>query len=72
MLTGDATEWERLLFRDYLIAHPQEAKAYGASKRRLVPAHPGDRIAYARVKSDYIGQVMRKARQARSTGRNGQ
>lgn len=71
MLTSDAPEWERLLFRDYLIAHPQEAAAYGALKRRLVLAHPGDRIAYARAKSDFIDQVMHKARQAYSTGRNG-
>lgn len=71
MLTADAPEWDRLLFRDYLIDHPQEAAAYGALKRRLVQAHSGDRIAYARAKSDFIGQVMRKARQAYSPGREG-
>lgn len=61
MLTADAPQWDRLLFRDYLIAHPQQAVAYGALKRRLVQAHPGDRIAYARAKSAFIDAAMRKA-----------
>jgi GrpB-like predicted nucleotidyltransferase (UPF0157 family) len=62
LLTPDAPEWERLLFRDYLMAHPPVAQAYGALKRRLAKAHPRDRIAYARAKSDFIEDVMRKAR----------
>lgn len=62
MLTPDAPEWDRLLFRDYLIAHPPVAAAYGALKRRLVQAHPRDRIAYARAKSAFIEDVMDKAR----------
>jgi len=63
MLTADAPQWDRLLFRDYLIAHPLEAAAYGTLKQRLVQAHPGDRIAYARAKSDFIETTMRKALQ---------
>lgn len=64
MLTPDAPEWERLLFRDYLIDHPQEAAAYGELKRRLVMAHPGDRIAYAQAKTEFIETAMRKAKLA--------
>lgn len=71
MLTADAPDWDRLLFRDYLTAHPQVAADYGALKRRLVQAHPGDRIAYARAKSDFIEDVMRKARQDFSAPRDG-
>jgi len=66
MLTADAPEWERLLLRDYLIAHPGAAAAYAALKRQLVQAHHGDRIAYARAKSKFIEDTMRKARRASS------
>jgi len=37
--------WDRLLFRDYLVAHPEVAAAYGDLKRRLAEEHPDDRVA---------------------------
>lgn len=62
MLEADSKDWERLLFRDYLIEHPGEAAAYAALKRRAAAEHGGDRQAYARAKSDFIEGIMRKAR----------
>jgi GrpB-like predicted nucleotidyltransferase (UPF0157 family) len=58
MLPQHAPEWGRLLFRDYLRAHPQVAQAYAALKRELVHTDPDDRIAYARAKSHFIAEVM--------------
>lgn len=71
MLTADAPQWERLLLRDYLIAHPEAAAAYAGLKRRLVQAHRGDRIAYARAKTAFIEDAMRKARRSSSRSANG-
>jgi GrpB-like predicted nucleotidyltransferase (UPF0157 family) len=53
--------WQRLAFRDYLRAHPEEARTYGQLKRRLATEHPTDREAYTGAKSAYIETVMRKA-----------
>jgi GrpB-like predicted nucleotidyltransferase (UPF0157 family) len=53
--------WQRLVFRDYLRQHPQEAARYEALKRELAAKHPTDREAYTAAKSDYVDSVMRKA-----------
>lgn len=53
--------WRRLAFRDWLRAHPQEARSYGQLKRRLAAEHPTDREAYTDAKSVWIESVMRKA-----------
>jgi GrpB-like predicted nucleotidyltransferase (UPF0157 family) len=53
--------WRRLAFRDYLRAHPEEARTYERLKRRLAAEHPTDRDAYTDAKSDYIETIMRKA-----------
>ena len=53
--------WQRLAFRDYLRAHPEEAGTYARLKRRFAAEHQGDREAYTDAKSAYIESVMRKA-----------
>jgi GrpB-like predicted nucleotidyltransferase (UPF0157 family) len=53
--------WQRLGFRDYLRAHPEEAGTYAQLKRRLATEHPTDREAYTGAKAAYIESVMRKA-----------
>lgn len=60
MLPPHAPEWDRLLFCDYLKAHPQLAQTYATLKRQLVEADPDHRIAYARAKSHFIEDVMRE------------
>ena len=57
----DGEMWRRLAFRDYLRAHPEEARTYERLKRRLAAEHPTDRDAYTDAKSDYIETIMRKA-----------
>jgi GrpB-like predicted nucleotidyltransferase (UPF0157 family) len=53
--------WERLLFRDYLRLHPEEAQAYERLKLTLAANHRDDREAYTEGKADYIRGVMEKA-----------
>jgi GrpB-like predicted nucleotidyltransferase (UPF0157 family) len=54
--------WQRLAFRDYLRAHPEEAETYERLKRQLAAEHRTDREAYTDAKSAYVESVMRKAR----------
>lgn len=54
--------WDRLLFRDYLIEHPDIAMEYGNLKMRLSGAHHNDRVAYTQAKSDFIRKVTEKAK----------
>lgn len=62
MVDGDSELWDRLLFRDYLIAHPETARQYADLKLRLAGEHRGDRIAYTRAKADFIADVTRRAK----------
>ncbi len=57
----DGEMWQRLAFRDYLRAHPEEAQTYERLKRRLAAEYRADRDAYTDAKSAYIENVMRKA-----------
>jgi GrpB-like predicted nucleotidyltransferase (UPF0157 family) len=57
----DGQMWQRLAFRDYLRADPEEARAYAQLKRRLAAEHKTDRDAYTDAKAAYIESVMRKA-----------
>ena len=64
MVEGHFTEhWDRLLFRDYLIDHPEVAIGYGILKARLATAHPQDRAAYTRGKTEFIVRVIEQAKQ---------
>ncbi len=49
-----AEHWDRLLFRDYLIEHPQVAREYAQLKTQLVSALPHDRVAYTQGKTDFV------------------
>jgi GrpB-like predicted nucleotidyltransferase (UPF0157 family) len=50
-----------LVFRDYLRADPEEARAYEAQKRVAAAAHPDDTLAYSKAKSDWIGACIERA-----------
>lgn len=56
---------DHVLFRDYLRAHPDEAKRYVDLKRRLAETHRRDRIAYSAAKDEYVAAVLAKAREQR-------
>jgi GrpB-like predicted nucleotidyltransferase (UPF0157 family) len=56
-------EFERhLAFRDYMIAHPEEAKAYSRLKEELALKFPHDIEGYMAGKDDFIKEVEGKAR----------
>jgi GrpB-like predicted nucleotidyltransferase (UPF0157 family) len=56
--------WERrLLFRDYLRAHPDAADAYTSLKRRLAATFKDDIAAYRTGKDAFVQAAMAKARQ---------
>ena len=61
--SGNIEIERHLAFRDYMIAHPAEAKRYGELKRRLAQEHPNDMDAYMDGKDPFI-----KERQARAIG----
>ena len=67
----DNTLWERLLFRDYLRTHPEEAQRYSALKCELAARFPTDREGYTQAKTDYIQQVMQKAKHEQGTRSDG-
>ena len=57
----DGEMWQRLTFRDYLRAHPDEAARYAALKHDLAARHSKDREAYTDAKSVYVDAVLAKA-----------
>jgi len=63
MVEAEFKHWDRLLFRDYLIEHPEVAREYGNLKKKLSGAHHSDRVAYTQAKSDFIREVTEKAKQ---------
>ena len=58
---GEFCFTDRLLFRDYLRAHSDEACRYQDLKRSLAARFPQDREAYTEGKTEYIYGVMQKA-----------
>jgi GrpB-like predicted nucleotidyltransferase (UPF0157 family) len=50
-----------LVFRDYLRAHPDEAKTYEVLKIACAAAHPDDTLAYSKAKSDWITASITRA-----------
>jgi GrpB-like predicted nucleotidyltransferase (UPF0157 family) len=50
-----------LRFRDYLRAHPGEAKAYGALKERLAQQYPADGRRYTEGKDALVAAIDRRA-----------
>jgi len=53
--------FKHLVFRDYIIAHPEEAEAYGQLKHRLAIAHPDDIEAYVDGKDPFIKESIARA-----------
>lgn len=63
MVEKEFEQWDRLLFRDYLIEHPMVAKEYEALKLRLARDYPNDRVAYTNGKTDYVVRVTQIAKE---------
>ncbi len=63
MVERDFTDhWDRLLFRDYLIDHPEVAREYERLKVQLASASPHDRVAYTRGKTEFVVEVTEQAK----------
>ncbi len=63
IIESDSILRERLLFRDYLRAHPDEAFRYAQLKRHLAQQFATDREAYTSGKTEYVQSIIQKARQ---------
>lgn len=61
-LMGDASLWDRVVFRDYLRRNPDSAAEYAALKRGLAHRLGGDREAYTRAKSAFITEAIASAK----------
>jgi GrpB-like predicted nucleotidyltransferase (UPF0157 family) len=58
---GSHAEQLALLFRDYLRAHPEEARRYAELKYRLAEELRENREAYTDAKSPFIWEVFQRA-----------
>ncbi|MDF3034717.1 MAG: grpB [Alphaproteobacteria bacterium] len=58
---GHAEINKHLIFRDYLIKNPDEAKRYENLKLRLAEAFPNDRPSYTLSKDSLIKEILHKA-----------
>jgi GrpB-like predicted nucleotidyltransferase (UPF0157 family) len=59
--TGSVEVLRHLAFRDYMITHPADARAYSQLKQQLAEAHPTDIEAYMDGKDGFIKAMERKA-----------
>ena len=62
MLESQIEHSDELVFRDYLIEHPDTATEYQALKLRLAKEYPNDREAYTKAKTDFILKVTANAK----------
>ena len=62
MVESHFEHWDRLLFRDYLIDHPDVAQEYANLKMRLCSTHENDRVTYTQDKSEFIRRVTEMAK----------
>jgi GrpB-like predicted nucleotidyltransferase (UPF0157 family) len=61
--------WERVLFRDYLIRHPEAAEEYAKLKFELAFVHRYDRESYTEGKGDFVRRITERAKTENEEGR---
>jgi len=61
---GFAEHWDRVLFRDYLIAHSETAAHCATLKRLLAAEFTGDRVRYTETKTSFIAEVTGQVKRA--------
>lgn len=60
--SGSNEHKDKLLFRDYLRGHPEEAKTYYELKKRWSAEAGPDMRTFTELKTPYISEVMEKAK----------
>jgi GrpB-like predicted nucleotidyltransferase (UPF0157 family) len=68
MVESHFEHWDGLIFRDYLILHPENAEEYRRLKIGLAARHARDRITYTRGKAGFIAEVLAHAKRAAAPG----
>jgi GrpB-like predicted nucleotidyltransferase (UPF0157 family) len=59
MYEPSCPQWpNKIIFRDYLIAHPEVANEYAILKRALAEAHAQDRESYTDAKTSFVERVL--------------
>lgn len=53
---------DEILFRDYLLAHPDTAREYEVLKLSLLPSYRNNRDGYTEAKSDFIHRIVSLAK----------
>ena len=66
MVEPDAASSDRIIFRDHLRTHPDDANRYEQLKARLLAVHANDRAAYTMGKSGFITSILDTSRPPRS------
>lgn len=61
--SGSSEHKNKLLFRDYLRAHPDEAKNYYDLKKQWSIKAGPDRPKYSELKTSFINRMLKKARE---------
>lgn len=61
-ITSETAWLYPLLFRDYLVAHPQDLAAYIELKKDLATRFENERDKYTEAKGDFVKKVLAKAR----------
>lgn len=56
-------DWDEPYFRDYLLAHPDTANAYGELKVKLQKLYEHDRDGYTDAKTDFIREITNRAKE---------
>ena len=65
----ESSLWDHnLLFRDYLQAHPEEARRYGSLKRKLAHDAGHSLLLYSDRKGRFISRTLERAREWRRDG----
>lgn len=55
--------WDRqILFRDYLINHPDAAQEYEEVKNNLIKKYPSGKDEYTYGKSEFINRILKKCK----------
>ena len=66
VVISDSEDWHNYInFRDYLNAHPDDAKVYERLKQDLCSKYPDDRNSYVDGKKELVAELLAKAKRWR-------